>query len=253
MSHPLLYEINTRCWLREFSARLGFTHLWLMGVWHTGPHSRAVGRHSPEVRGGGGGDAGRFSRGGHRRFAVCRRQLHGGAFPRQRVGVAGVPAQARPLRTETRSGFCPQLHGPRSSLAPGKAGAVCLQRGRSGRNLLAVDGRRAALAGAGPRSLFPPVARHRAVGLPQPGRAHRDAGNAPIHRAPVRRGALRHGDAGFKRGLRENVGRLSGQRCDAADGVLDGRHRGGERVVARISVSGRGVLGLGGAAAGTGL
>ena len=50
MSHPLLYEINTRCWLREFSARLGFTHLWLMGVWHTGPHSRAVGRHSPEVR-----------------------------------------------------------------------------------------------------------------------------------------------------------------------------------------------------------
>ncbi len=70
MSHPLLYEINTRCWLRELSARLGtrihlanvpeaefarwqrlgFTHLWLMGVWHTGPRSRAVSRHSPEVR-----------------------------------------------------------------------------------------------------------------------------------------------------------------------------------------------------------
>lgn len=70
MSHPLLYEINTRCWLRELSARLGtrihlanvpeaefarwqrlgFTHLWLMGVWSTGPRSRAASRHSPEVR-----------------------------------------------------------------------------------------------------------------------------------------------------------------------------------------------------------
>ena len=60
-SHPLLYEINTRCWLRELSERLkqpitlanvpdsefaqwqklGFTHIWLMGVWTTGPRSRA--------------------------------------------------------------------------------------------------------------------------------------------------------------------------------------------------------------------
>jgi hypothetical protein len=51
--HPLLYELNTRCWLRELSARhgrnihlgnvpqeefagwtrAGFTHLWLMGTW----------------------------------------------------------------------------------------------------------------------------------------------------------------------------------------------------------------------------
>lgn len=61
MSHPLLYEINTRCWLRELAQRyerpiglgdvpeeeiahwqrLGFTHVWLMGVWTTGPRSRA--------------------------------------------------------------------------------------------------------------------------------------------------------------------------------------------------------------------
>jgi glycosidase len=59
---PLLYEINTRCWLRELSTRhgteltlanvpqaefahwqrLGFTHIWLMGVWTSGPRSRAV-------------------------------------------------------------------------------------------------------------------------------------------------------------------------------------------------------------------
>ncbi len=61
MTHPLLYEINTRCWLRELSRvhgeqitlanvpesefvgwqQRGFTHLWLMGVWTTGPRARA--------------------------------------------------------------------------------------------------------------------------------------------------------------------------------------------------------------------
>src|SRR5580765_7463110 len=62
--HPFVYEINTRCWLRELAAQLGgdsggaglgsvpdaefarwrdlgFTHIWLMGVWPTGPRSRA--------------------------------------------------------------------------------------------------------------------------------------------------------------------------------------------------------------------
>jgi hypothetical protein len=61
MTAPLLYEINTRCWLRQLSdelnrpvtlanvpdseietwRRLGFSHLWLMGVWASGPRSRA--------------------------------------------------------------------------------------------------------------------------------------------------------------------------------------------------------------------
>ncbi len=60
MNHPLLYEINTRCWLRSLSGRqgnavtlanvpdseftrwqkLGFTHIWAMGVWTTGPRCR---------------------------------------------------------------------------------------------------------------------------------------------------------------------------------------------------------------------
>src|SRR5438876_12231421 len=62
---PLVYEINTRCWLRELAAQhggssdslglgsvpdaeierwrnLGFTHIWLMGVWPTGPRGRAA-------------------------------------------------------------------------------------------------------------------------------------------------------------------------------------------------------------------
>jgi hypothetical protein len=62
MNHPLLCEINTRCWLRELSDRegrgvtlanvpdaefarwrgLGFTHIWLMGVWTTGPRAREM-------------------------------------------------------------------------------------------------------------------------------------------------------------------------------------------------------------------
>lgn len=61
MKHPLLYEINTRCWLNQLSSRqgapvtlanvpdsefarwqrLGFTHIWLMGVWTTGARARA--------------------------------------------------------------------------------------------------------------------------------------------------------------------------------------------------------------------
>lgn len=67
MSDPLLLEINTRCWLRELSDAanspvtlgtvgegefrhwrdLGFTHVWLMGVWTTGPKSEAVAKAQP--------------------------------------------------------------------------------------------------------------------------------------------------------------------------------------------------------------
>lgn len=55
MIHPLLYEVHTRQWVAELGARdlaavpdaaldelaaVGVTHLWLMGVWPTGPRSR---------------------------------------------------------------------------------------------------------------------------------------------------------------------------------------------------------------------
>jgi len=69
-AHPLLYEINTRCWLRELSEKLkrpitlanvpdsefaqwqklGFSHIWLMGVWTTGPRSRAQALGHPGLR-----------------------------------------------------------------------------------------------------------------------------------------------------------------------------------------------------------
>ncbi len=70
MPHPLLLEINTRCWLREWSIRLGrdlhlgsvpvddiqhwqrlgFTHVWLMGVWKSGTRSRQHALEQPDLR-----------------------------------------------------------------------------------------------------------------------------------------------------------------------------------------------------------
>ena len=69
-THPLLYEVNTRHWLAELSRRhgrdidlfavpeddldaleqKGITHLWLMGVWPTGPRSRAEAVNHPDLR-----------------------------------------------------------------------------------------------------------------------------------------------------------------------------------------------------------
>jgi hypothetical protein len=69
MNQPLLYEINTRCWLRELSGRLGqqitlanvpetefaawqrlgFTHIWLMGVWTTGARGRELALSEPNL------------------------------------------------------------------------------------------------------------------------------------------------------------------------------------------------------------
>jgi glycosidase len=70
MADPLVYEINTRCWLRELPAaagrpatlaevpdsefaqweRYGFTHIWLMGVWTGGPAARAEALKLPQLR-----------------------------------------------------------------------------------------------------------------------------------------------------------------------------------------------------------
>jgi len=64
MAHPIVCEINARCWLHELSTRagkpvtlesvpeteirtwerLGFSHVWLMGVWEIGPLARQAAR-----------------------------------------------------------------------------------------------------------------------------------------------------------------------------------------------------------------
>ncbi len=70
MHYPLVYEINTRCWLRELSEetaahitlasvpetefarwkKQGFTHVWLMGVWTTGPRARSFAARNGDLR-----------------------------------------------------------------------------------------------------------------------------------------------------------------------------------------------------------
>jgi hypothetical protein len=70
MSDLLLFEINTRCWLRSLSnphgkpvtlaavpdadlaswKKRGFTHIWLMGVWATGPKTRELACAQPSLR-----------------------------------------------------------------------------------------------------------------------------------------------------------------------------------------------------------
>src|SRR4051812_28703923 len=67
MRYPLVYEVNTRCWLNglraktntqltlsaipdsefEFWKSMGFSHIWLMGVWSTGPRCRAKALKTP--------------------------------------------------------------------------------------------------------------------------------------------------------------------------------------------------------------
>jgi hypothetical protein len=85
MTLPLLFEINTRCWLRALSDRLGrpvtlatapeeeiaswqrrgFTHVWLMGVWATGPKTREVALTQPDLRAQ---SAAAFGKGGEERI-----------------------------------------------------------------------------------------------------------------------------------------------------------------------------------------
>ncbi len=68
-AHPLVYELNTRCWLYELAQpagkpstlaeipndqfaywqRLGFTHIWLMGVWSCGPPLANAASHAHAV------------------------------------------------------------------------------------------------------------------------------------------------------------------------------------------------------------
>lgn len=70
MTHPLLYQINTRAWLTRWSrtlgrpatlddvpeseldlfARLGFDWIWLLGVWRTGAAGREISRSQPSWR-----------------------------------------------------------------------------------------------------------------------------------------------------------------------------------------------------------
>jgi hypothetical protein len=116
MAFPLLYEINTRCWLNELSdqtgrsitlanvpdaeftrwRRLGFTHIWLMGVWTTGPRSRAVSLANeglPQERASGMLSGERMSTIGGSPYAIAEYRV-----PEPLGGETGLQAFRRALR-----------------------------------------------------------------------------------------------------------------------------------------------------------
>ena len=84
-----------------------------------------------------------------------------------------------------------------------------------------------------------------------PGPARRGGRDADRHRRPVRRAALRHGDADDQRGLRAHVGRA--RRPGAGGRVLADAHRARQGGAPGLAVHRRGVLGHGVDAPATGL
>jgi hypothetical protein len=116
MRCPLVYEINTRCWLAELSEKLGrrltladipeeqfalwqhrgFTHIWLMGVWTIGARGRDWSRQqlgtgfNPCVR-------------RHRRLGLRGAGLSRFAKTRRRCGTEKIPEGTRATRPSTDS------------------------------------------------------------------------------------------------------------------------------------------------------
>ena len=91
--YPLLYQINTRVWLTEWSqklgrpatlddvpdaeldrlAELGFDWVWFLSVWQTGPEGQRISRSRAEWRRSSGDPARPVRRGYSRfRFRDCR-------------------------------------------------------------------------------------------------------------------------------------------------------------------------------------
>ena len=149
--YPLVYEINTRVWLRELSARhgrtvtlatvpseeiapigaLGFDAVWLMGVWATGPEPVWVARHDArDARGVRPGAPGRHRR-RHHRVPVRHLALRGRGGDRRPRGTAGHPRAAGHAGHPRDPGLRPQPH--RAGPPPGARAARRLRARHDGR------------------------------------------------------------------------------------------------------------------------
>ena len=218
--YPALYQINTRVWLTELSARwasarrwttfrtreldrlaeLGFDWLWFLSVWQTGPAAQAISRANPEWR---------------REFAATLpdfkdEDIAGSGFAIQNYTVhrdlGGAAALARLRQRLQQRGlrlmldFVPNhmapdhpwvdqhpdyfVHGSESDLA------------RAPQNYCRVQiEERAAGARLWPRPVLRRLARHTATQLRQPGLTAGDDRRAGENCRPMRRRALRYGDA----------------------------------------------------------
>jgi hypothetical protein len=247
MSHPLLYEINTRCWLGELSDRhqraitlatvpdaefalwqqFGFTHIWLMGAWPTGPRARAIALNEPGLRraydevlpGWRDGDVGGSpysiaayevspALGGDTGLKAFRAKLHQHGmklildFVPNHVGIdhewVGQQPELFVQSTQAVAGTFEQTTatGPRW-IANGKdpyfapwTDVAQLDYRRPGTRT-----HRSTLDCERQGSVFCALDGRGATGLPPPGHAHGHAKTSAFHRGALRRRALRHGDA----------------------------------------------------------
>ena len=262
--HPVLYEINTRVWVRELSARagkrltldtippeeieriaaLGFDAVWLMGVWTTGLAAIRLARTDAGLR------------------VIYRRALPdltdgdiiGSPYAVSRYQVSadlGGPAALASLRASFATygmrlmlDFVPNHTATDHALLTESPHAyVCGSEDDIARHPEAFFRTR-----GGPhhrpraRSLFRALAGHGPGGLRASPRPGGHAGPAPGHRPPVRRRALRHGHAAAARRHRANLGRPDRHGLDHGE-LLDGGDPRRARAPPRFRVHGRVLLG----------
>ena len=273
---PLLYQLNTRVLLGERSRALGrpatlddlpdalldeaasrgFDWIWPLGVWRTGPAARSVSLARADWRASFEKDL----------PDLRDDDVTGSPFAIQGYDVkpeyGGEAALARLRSRLARRGMSLLLDYVPNHVSPDHPWVTdpsrVAHRGHGGRPVPRAPELRAARRPsprARPRPLLPRLARHRAAELRAPRAPGGHDGRAPAGGGPMRRRALRHGDARPPRRLRPHLGRSRDppRRLRAGRGVvLAGGHRRGPARAAWLRVHGRGLLGprVGAAAAG---
>ena len=228
---PALYQINTRVWLTSLSRTLGrpatlddipdaeldrlaeqgFDWIWLLSIWQTGPAAQQVSRSNPEWR-----------REFHETLPdLCDDDIPGSGFAITGYTVhktlGGDAALARLRRRLKQRGLRVMLDFVPNHMGLGHPWVeehpehfVRGTRARSGAlpaelHLGQAEAGRFA-AGLRPRSLLLRLARYAPARLRQSGHAGSADRRAGEHRRPVRRRALRHGDAGSAGCVRAHLG-----------------------------------------------
>ncbi len=210
MAHPLLLEINTRCWLRALSDKFGkpvtlatapkeeitswekrgFTHVWLMGAWSTGPKTSGLARAQPSLLALSAEAFG--TRGGE--------NLVGSPFAVADFTVAeslGGAAALRQFRAKLRQhglglvlDFVPNHLGLDHWWLKEKNNLFVQSATQRPETFPVIHGGATRWVAHGKDPLFPGVDRHRATGLPPGGHARGDDRSLAIDRRAVRRRAL---------------------------------------------------------------
>ena len=212
--NPSLYEINTWAWLDDLSRRAHrpvtladvppaewdalaetrFDAVWLMGVWERSPAGARIARAHPGLQ----EDTAAPCPTSPRRTWSARPTASTATAP-PRAGRPGGPGKP-PARPSPRAecGWCwtscPITWRP---ITPGSPAPGVFIQGttRTSPRSRALSSSQRARARPRPRSLFPRLDGYRAARRLQPGPARRRDRHAGRHRRPVRRRALRHGDA----------------------------------------------------------